>query len=295
MTYKINIKKGQSYTVYSDESHITGSRFRSIACLSLPSKYNKLVSTTIFDLFKESNISELKWHKLKNAKNRFGAIKLIDYLTDIITKYSIRIDILVWDIKDERHQIKKRDDIANFGRMYFHLLKFVMSKREDNSSWRIYPDENGSLDWVSLKDSLKSVGNWTNLVSYPLEDLTVISQKYIISDLEESSSHHHPLIQACDFFAGLAVFSIYSYQKYIEWLQNNSTQFSLFHEAPKHKLSSSDNERFMCMNHFIAISRKNKLGVSIKTKKRLWTPINKNPINFWHYEPQHDLDKAPTH
>jgi len=36
------------------------------------------------------------------------------------------------------------------------------------------------------------------------------------------------------------------------------------------------------------------MGVSLRKYKGLRTMKPSNPINFWWYEPQSDLDKAPT-
>lgn len=58
--------------------------------------------------------------------------------------------------------------------------------------------------------------------------------------------------------------------------------------------SKSDLVRFYLLNHFDEECKKRKLGVSIKEKGYLHTFNPENPINFWNYEPQHGMDKAPT-
>jgi hypothetical protein len=47
------------------------------------------------------------------------------------------------------------------------------------------------------------------------------------------------------------------------------------------------------LKKFDETCKERKLGVSLKTKKGLWTPDPQRPINFWLYEPQHPEDKAP--
>ncbi len=294
MNIKINTKKGIEYTLFSDESHITASRYRSIACLTFPTEHRTEIEQAVAFILASSNISELKWHKLASAKHRLGCIKIVDFIVDNINRYSIRLDIIIWDTYDSRHSIKNRNDSANFARMYFHLLKFVMKNREVNSRWNIYADENTIMDWGTLKESLKSVGDLTKVIYYPLEDLSLISRNYDIIDFEDLNSKEHQLIQISDLFSGMAVYSINSFRKYLQWIEEKSPQLQFFDNSENFMLSNSDKERLTCLKHFINKCQNQKLGVSIKTKKRLWTPKPTNPINFWSYEPQNELDKAPT-
>ena len=59
-------------------------------------------------------------------------------------------------------------------------------------------------------------------------------------------------------------------------------------------LSNTDEKRLRLIYDFAKCCKDSKLGVSINTHSFLITPDPKNPINFWHYEPQHEEDKAPT-
>jgi len=99
-----------------------------------------------------------------------------------------------------------------------------------------------------------------------------------------------------DLFAGLAVFSRQRFDEYQQWLWllAKSKRVRLFEsEHSEPDSSRRTQERFDVLAEFDRLCKKHKMGVSLKTKRGLWTPDPKKPINFWVYEPQHPLDKAP--
>jgi hypothetical protein len=53
-------------------------------------------------------------------------------------------------------------------------------------------------------------------------------------------------------------------------------------------------ERFQVLYEFDGGCKNRKMGVSLKTFGGLKTLDPRRPINFWWYEPQHEMDKAPT-
>ena len=59
-------------------------------------------------------------------------------------------------------------------------------------------------------------------------------------------------------------------------------------------MSNREINRFELLNYFNNCCKKEKLGVSLDSFCCLCTRNPKYPINFWHYEPQHEQDKAPT-
>lgn len=121
-----------------------------------------------------------------------------------------------------------------------------------------------------------------------------LRQEFGIEEIRPVSSEQHPLLQLADLFAGLAVFSRNNFDDYQKWLQATSPQAFLFHEADASSDSSrSSRERFPVLKEFDHACKQRRLGVSLKTKRGLWTPDPQNPINFWIYEAQHPEDKAP--
>jgi hypothetical protein len=282
------------YTVFSDESYSTGERFRSISAFSFPSKFELRFSESLTNILEVSCVEEFKWQKLRDAKHRFCALSLINFIFETLSKNNVRIDVLTWDIRDSRHNILGRDDISNFGRMFFHLMKNVLLRRENQSIWRIFPDEKLDVDWITIKDCLNSVGKWSHIVYSPKIDKLVTAENYTIDTFTEVESHEHPCIQIADLFAGLSVFSINKYDRYKNWWNYHYCTISLFEKVEEEEYSNSEINRFKVLNSFNTGCKKRTLGVSLDSFKRLCTLNPDNPINFWLYKPQHDFDTAPT-
>lgn len=118
-----------THVAYSDESYYTDERYRSIAVVTLENSDKDNFSRTFGELISGSQISEFKWNKLRQARERFAAMKMIDEAIILAQNRHIRIDVLIWDTEDSRHGIKGRDDIANLQRMYYHLFKYVLKAK----------------------------------------------------------------------------------------------------------------------------------------------------------------------
>lgn len=282
------------FSVFSDESYITAERYRSIAAFSFPNKYFGEIDSSLKHILKESDVKEFKWQKLRNAKYRLCAEKLLHYILDNhLFDKKIRIDVLIWDTHDSRHSIQGRDDISNFERMFFHLLKNVMTKRGKNTIWNIFPDEKHEIDWFTVNECLANVGKWREIFRDRLFGDAISEQFYQINTFKQITSIDEPCCQIADMFAGLAVFSKKSYSKYNDWCSNNDPQLCLFEPDSKPSFTNKENERFEILNNFVLKCNSKRLGVSINSKECLCTFDPNNPINFWHYVPQHSLDKAP--
>ena len=277
------------FEIYTDESYTTGERYRSIAAFSFKENHKHEINRELENILNESDVTEFKWQKLKNAKYKFCAIKLINFVLNNIKKYDIRVDIIIWDTYDSRHAIQGRDDEANFERMFFHLLEDSLKKRPKNSSWNVFPDQRHGIDWDTAHDCLKSVGKHTEHYSTLFGDFFT-DPYYKIDRFNEIDSSKTPCCQIADLFAGISVFSIYSYKKYCTW--KGYKEPSLLEEE-EIEFTNSEKVRFEVMQHLDSRCKKLKLRVSLKSKQRFLTFDPQKPINFWHYTPQHKNDKAP--
>jgi len=282
------------YTVYSDESYVSAERYRSIAAVSLPLNLAEGIHADIASILKSSGVKEFKWKKLNDAKYRFCALKLIDYLLDNLHKQGIRIDVIIWDTQDSRHKIPGRDDTANFGRMFFHLMNALMKRREKGSNWYVYPDERFEIDWTTIKSCLTSVGKWRQFFEGQLFGESFSDQFFHIKEFTQSNSEETPCCQIADLFAGMAVFSKNFYGKYSKWCQTQKAQRCIFGKSEEIGCTNREKERFHVIKQVSDRCKVMKLGVSINTKKCLSTFRPENPVNFWWYTPQHPEDKAPT-
>ena len=65
----------------------------------------------------------------------------------------------MWDAHDERHAVKRRDDVANLHRMYYRLLSSTLGRPGlAGATWALHPDENGVMDWDSVHEVLDNAG-----------------------------------------------------------------------------------------------------------------------------------------
>lgn len=158
----------QRFFAVSDESQITAARFRSIAAVSLPVEEAVAFNERLRGVLDDSDVAEFKWNKLRSAKRRFCAGKLIDSVVDDLLRLEGRVDVLVWDTQDSRHSVPNRDDDKNFERMYFHLHRTLMLRRDPESVWHLRPDEKLGVDWDTLQECLHSVGAWKKYYDMPL-------------------------------------------------------------------------------------------------------------------------------
>lgn len=282
------------YAVYSDESYISAERFRSICAISFPRSFTDEIHNEIEAILKNSGVSEFKWQKLNDAKYRFCAQKLNKYLFENLFRKKVRVDVIIWDTQDSRHKIQGRDDIANFERMFFHLMKNLMKRRGRDAHWYLYPDERMGIDWGTIKDCLRNAGKWREYFESQLFGDAFSEQFFHIRDLDQVDSKKVPCCQIADLFAGMAVFSKNCYDKFDKWCRLQNPQFCLFEQQEKFDFTNRERERFTVLKPFVEECKCLKLGVSIKKNKCLHTFDPTNPLNFWSYTPQHQYDKAPT-
>lgn len=283
---------------FADESYWNKGRFRSLGMVTLPLNCLEVMESEVRRLLSESQVGEFKWKKLDGAKERFAAEKLCTFAVEKACACQLRVDVLVWDIEDSRHKIAGRDDIANLERMYYHLFRNVLRARWPNDAvWRLCPDEHTALNWETVRDCLEHKSTSVDVDRSLFTDgwfRIRLRREFGIEEIQPVSSGAHPFLQLADLFAGLAAFSHDKFDDYQKWLHSKSSQVSLFDEGDaSDDPSRSSRERFRVLKKFDGLCKQRKLGVSLKTKRGLWTPQPKNPINFWMYEAQHPEDKAP--
>lgn len=283
---------------FSDESNWNVGRFRSLGLVTVPATRLEPLEEGLRSVLSESHVREFQWKKLKGAKERFAAEKLCEFALTNASADQLRVDVLLWDIEDTRHKIAGRDDIANLERMYYHLFRNVLRARwPGDAVWRLHPDEHTALDWETVQDCLTAKST-----SVEVDDSLFsggrfrirLRREFGIEEIRQVSSENHPLLQLADLFAGLAVFSWGKYVNYEQWCTAKSAQRRLFDDAQAPASHSrSESERFQVLKRLDEMSKKRRFGVSLRSRRGLWTANPKNPINFWMYEPQHAEDVAP--
>lgn len=280
------------FAAYSDESF--HEQYQAIGVVSGKKILLSNLREKLQNILNDRNIKELKFTEIRTHSPKVKAAKkFIDLGIEFGKKNIIRIDVLIWDLEDSRHSILDRDDPANWRYMYYKLLRCI-SEQWNQRNWEFYPDEQSEIEWYEI-------ANYINRTIIPRRKphfLTLFDQdihRINFIRLKQLKSHEEPLIQLADLFAGIACFSRKkSDECWVEYNKRKKQQ-SLFNKKTEieGKLSGTDLNRFKLIFRIYKICKKFNLSVSLRSKKYLWTPDPSYPINFWHYEPQHEKDKAP--
>lgn len=283
-------------SIYTDESGIKET-FRSLCAVSgLFQEMNNL-RKKLDEYLRTHSISELKFKEIKKDLRKFRCAEdFIKTSIEFAAAKKIRIDVLIWNIQDSRHNVIGRDDKKNLERMYFHLLRNVVE------TWKIfncefYPDENSEYDYIKISEYLNKT-TFPRKIPYLLK--LFIDEKIRISIIKvvQQKSNDEPLIQLADLYAGLGRFSIENKVHFKKWKiekERNPNQLQIF-DLEKQSNSTDNNiinQRFELINLIAETCKKWNISISINTNGYLKTYDKSLPINFWHYEPQSKYDKAP--
>ena len=282
---------------FSDESSWNKGRYRSISLVTGMVGALKAMENALDDVLNESNIKELKWKDTKSAKKVQAAIQMLPIVADCAASQKCRVDTLIWDAKDTRHDVRGRDDQQNLGRMYYHLSLNVLQKKwPSDATWMILPDEHHQINWGELEQCLDAVSvkpSQSSQASFP--DVRGLGyRKFNIEKIKPVQSQKYRLTQLADFFAGVSVFSWNNHEDFRSWENEQPGQQSLFGEM-QCSASKNSRERFRVLQELIKVCCQRKFALSTKPGG-LKTPVRgaKTQINFWFYQPQGDYDKAPT-
>jgi hypothetical protein len=286
-----------SHVSFSDESSWNSGRYRSISMLTAPRSEALALHHEIGEKLKGSGVIELKWNKVRTAKYRFAAIKVLDCCIPLLAEAKIRVDVLVWDCQDSRHSVPNPDPIVNLQIMYFHLFRNVMARRwPADAIWRHIPDEHTGLDWASVQNYLQSKG--VSAVSeLCLSDDLISDEPFRISlkrlfrvhEITPCQSQEMCLAQVADIFAGLGVFSRETFDDYISWRSTQGYQATLF-DSIKDRSPGTEEKYNVLLHLERCIQRTGLLTGLHKGGLRTMNPCS--PLNFWWYEPKSIHDKA---
>jgi hypothetical protein len=108
-----------------------------------------------------------------------------------------------------------------------------------------------------------------------------------------SKSEGEPLIQVADLLAGVATFSRTHIDTYRRWKVRESGQENLF-DKEEETFSGGEREKCAVLSDFRHRCQRCALPVSLNSTRGLKTRDPRIALNFWHYEPQRGVDKAPT-
>ena len=280
------------YAVFSDESRHTEGRYRSLAAVSAPAADVVALSDRVREALQLDRRGELKWRNVKRRLNRDRAIAVVDELLAHVDQ-GVRVDVLTWDTHDSRHAVPNRDDVANYERMFFHLHRVLMERRGAHTRWHIRPDEQVTIDWHTIRQCLTSAGTWRSG-----HDMATLSSEFrhavpAVLTFREVDSSDTPLCQLADLMAGMAAYTRTNANIVRRQLVKPPDQGTLLGMSDGQTPSSAEESRVRVVSHLYWKCKGRRLGVSLRECGYLRTLDPAKPINFWHYEPQHQLDTAP--
>ena len=213
----------------------------------------------------------------------------------------LRVDVIIWDNRDERHAIAGRDDAANFTRMAYHLIQKVC-QRHCQSLWSFFPDRGAAADWMELAGYVENTPLHGPRRTQPqTTQLLGAAGEFIhIDRIEALDSGEERLVQVADLFAGMACFSRCEAPGCGDYLtdfrggQAGQTALDLGVGCRSDGLTRGERAKYDLVCHTYSCCKSRKLGVSLPSCGCLTTRDPSYPVNFWHYEPQHGGDRAPT-
>lgn len=281
-----------THLAYTDESHHNTGRFRAIGMISLRAELALEINEKIQALNQQSDVQECKWYRLKTAKDRFAIQKVVELCLEYADSERLRIDVLVWDSKDNRHKVIGRDDNKNLMNMYIQLLKNVIVKRwKGNGVWQIFPDRNTIIDWHHVLNILRKIDAYSNDADLLLDkEWNQFRSLHSTVSIEEADSKLTGLCQAIDIFAGMGVFSYEKKDMFNDWKYSKSPQQELF-ALERNKLSKKDCEQSTLLDYFLQMAATTQIKFDITNGLKSKDP--NQVINFWFYIPQRPSDKAP--
>ncbi len=277
---------------YVDESGYLKGRYRSVCLVAVPRKQLSIVERRLSPIA-ERTISEVKWKEVDGTGRSDQAADLFEECIDLAASGLLRVDVLLWDVEDSRHRVKRRDDALNLAIMQYHLISNVMYNRfASDSIWAIACDRQRQVDLQVLRYCLdrRTVNLPTNR-QYAILEQKLENRQSRIGRLVEVDSRDHLMIQVADMFAGAAIFSYTNYPalKYAIEVQSSQVSLLVFDQ----EFTNSERARGRAVAKLYSFCKSRRLGVSLKSNQGFST-VNPNtsPINFWKYTPQHDEDKA---
>ncbi len=266
-----------THAAYSDESQYNVGRYRGLGLVTAPIAEAPALSAELRGLLAASGMSEVKWEKIRSGRGRLAAAKLLTWALDHALAGRLCIDTVTWDVTENPQRGQEGyvgHHLRRLNQMYTILLNETLTRRWRPTDatvaapyWRVFPDEQGALDWAAIAASALH-----------------------IERIIPSVSHDEPLIQVADLFVGLAIFSRTAFDQYEDWLKNGATDPAAPTEeanAPE-QTSGSLRQRLLILDAFYTQTKARSLGVSLRSQRGLKTYQPNAPITFAWYTPSGD-------
>lgn len=251
---------------YADETQYNVGCYRGVALVSARDPMAGELAAEVRSILADSGVGvgagECKWEKVRSAKGRFLADKLLTWALEGAVAGRLRVDALTWDAGDNARAGAGIPYLKKLHQMYGHLLAETLAHRwPDAAAWVLYPDEQDALRWDTIAAGLPRAAR-----------------------IVPSASHREPLIQVADLFAGLAVFSRAGYDTYEQWLCLTPEEQRPPLDKPLANLpgflSASDRQRCLLLDDFYTRCKVRLPGISLRTNRGLRTYHPDRAITF---------------
>ena len=164
------------------------------------------------------------------------------------------------------------------------LNNIIIRKWGEPGYWTVFPDEQSAIDWqeleLILQRKIKQIENQrkeNDPDAFLFLGLEKISQIVGVHSRESIGKH-------------VSFFMARNRKDCRRISENLRSQIQRIVDT----LSRSDRERCHILDHLFSICKGNGWSVHLLRTEGLKTTDPTCPINFWHYTPQSDLDKAPV-
>lgn len=267
-----------TYLGFADEARYNVGRYRGLALVSMRATDALRLRAEVTGILLQSNAIECKWEKVRSAKNRFTAQKLLRWTLEQALSDSLRVNVLTWDTGTSEDQRHGTHHMKRLRSTYVQLLVRVLRTRwHEARHWQFHPDEQEALDWRAIEHDLKNV--MANEPGHMAE----------IEQILPRVSHNEPFVQLADLFAGLAVFSRDGYDDYERWLccPGEDRDEPTGEQEPPARLSGSLRQRCLILDEFYTDCKLRDMHVSLRTNRGLRTYDPQAPLAFeWVRLPQ---------
>jgi hypothetical protein len=250
-----------SHVAYTDEAQYNTGRYRGLGMVSARAELCGALRIEALKLLEASGVVESKWEKVRSARMRFVAEKVLDWATASALAGQLRVDVLTWDTEDSARSGTGLPHLTTLRLMYAYLLGTVLPARwPDASGWRVLPDEQGAMGWDRLAAALP-----------------------YSAAITPCHSDAEPLIQVADLFVGMGLYSRSAYDTYERWLCFTPAERGTGDRLPGLALSASDRVRCHILDQFYTRCTLLGLGVSLRTYRGLRTYGMAAPLAFHWY------------
>ena len=285
--------KQKVFQAYSDESGINDEDlYTSVSIVSGEEAILNCLRDKLSQEISNKRIKEVKFVKVTSYKSTIAkAAKTFIYsvVNDFAIFKKLRIDTITVDNQYLLSTFPDYDKEQKLEHMYYCLLAHMV-RRWNNAQWYFYPDVNSKINWNEIISYLNMTKLHKKRNKNPLliELMLEENPRFKFVEIKQLPSIQEPLIQLADLFAGLARFSHEENVDCTKWVvgQKNWRQQEMkFYQESKVKNITQTREcRYKLIQELYYLCHQHGFGVSIKTKKHLWTRKPNSPINFWDYE-----------